>query len=103
MTEASKEQNFTKHHEKAVTYLCSWGPARVWGSNHLPALLRICRKKSLKSTKKVLVKFRSQEARMVKSHLGTHPRHMGQLQPQEGSFQEEMARVDQKMLKHIKQ
>lgn len=59
-------------------------------------------KKLFKSTKEVLVKFRSQEAWMVKLPLGTHPRYLGYLLTQERSFQEEMARVDQKMLKHIK-
>lgn len=91
MTEASKEQKFTNHHESYTFVLL--GPTHVWVSNHLPALLRICRKKVFKSTKKVLVKFRSQEAWMVKSPLGTHPRHLGQLLTQAGSFQEEMARV----------
>lgn len=79
------------------------GTCRCLGVKSPACTAEDLQKKGFQSPKKEVVKFRSQEAWVVKSPLGTHPRYLGQLLTQAGSFQEEMARIDQKMLEHIKQ
>lgn len=87
---------------KRLLHICAPGDLHGLGVKSPACTAEDLQKKVFKSTKEVLVKFRSQEAWMVKSPSGTHPRHLGQLLTQAGSFQEEMARIYQ-MLKHIKQ